>query len=364
MLSPYDLTVPGGVQGQVVGLAATLRARGHEVVVLAPGAPRGARPDGVLALGRAVGVPANGSVAPVCLSPLAASRAVTEVRRHHADLVHLHEPLAPVLGYGPLLAGRRPLVGTFHRSGTSRSYRILAPVARRALRRLAAACAVSEAARRTVAPLVAGEIELVFNGIDLQRFPPRHPGPPPLVPTVLFLGRHEPRKGLAILLEAFVRLQAPARLWVAGAGPQTAVLMRRYPPTDRLCWLGAIDEDEKVARLAAADVLCAPSLGGESFGLVLLEALAAGAALVASDIDGYRQVAAGHARLVPPGDAGALADALAEALADARAGRGRSSAEAVAAARHHAAQWSMDALARRYVGIYERVLALSEPGFR
>src|SRR5579875_1262583 len=131
--------------------------------------------------------PGNGSIAPVCLSPIAAARAVSEVRRRPIDVVHLHEPLAPALGYGLLLSARRPLVGTVHRSGGSGWYRALAPVARVALGRLGAVCAVSEAARRTIAPLVDQEIELVFNGIDLGRFGARSPRPRP-VPVVLFVG--------------------------------------------------------------------------------------------------------------------------------------------------------------------------------
>ncbi len=363
MVSPYDLEVPGGVQGQVRGLAAALGDLGHWVRVLAPGPPAARVGAGVLTLGRSVGLRANGSVAPVSISPLAAARAAREVRRESYDLVHLHEPLAPALNYGLLLAARQPIVGTFHRNGPSLWYRALAPLARPALARLAVCCAVSESARDNVAALVDGEIEVMFNGIDLERFGPpggARSGPP----TVLFVGRHEPRKGLSVLLSAFERLAPPARLWVAGAGPETAALRRRHPPSDRVVWLGPITDEEKVSRLADADVFCAPSLGGESFGLVLLEAMAAGVALVATDIDGYRAVAAGHARLVPPGEPAALADALADALASARVGTGGSSPEALGTARHHAEGWSMAELARRYVEVYERVLRTETAGGR
>jgi phosphatidylinositol alpha-mannosyltransferase len=355
MVSPYDLQVPGGVQGQVQGLAAALGGLGHQVVVLAPGTPPGVRADGVVFLGRSVGVRANGSVAPVSISPLAAKRAAAEVRSGRYDVIHLHEPLAPAGNYGCLLVARQPIVGTLHRQGSSAFYRLLAPAARFALGRLSACCAVSTAARDNVAGLVRGEVEILFNGIDLERFGGERPVRRP-IPTVLFVGRHEPRKGLAVLLEAFARLAEPAQLWVAGAGPQTAELRRRYPPSDRLVWLGEISEDEKAERLAAADVFCAPSLGGESFGMVLLEALATGLCLVASDIDGYRDVAAGYARLVRPGDADALAAALQDVLADVGAQQGRAAPEALAAERRYAAGWSMEELARRYVGIYERVL--------
>jgi phosphatidylinositol alpha-mannosyltransferase len=248
------------------------------------------------------------------------------------------------------------MVGTFHRNGPSSLYRVLGPLARWALGRLAARCAVSESARDNAASSLGGHYEVLFNGIDVDRFRTDAPTPT-TAPTVLFLGRHEPRKGLAFLLRAFEAVTPPAVLWVAGEGPATAELQRRHPPSATVQWLGAITEEEKVARMAGADVFCAPSLGGESFGMVLLEAMAAGCALVASDIDGYRTAADGQARLVPPGDAAALARALDEALADASAGRGLSSPEARESARARAEQWSMGRLAARYVEIYERVLA-------
>ena len=134
---------------------------------------------------------------------------------------------------------------------------------------------------------------------------------------MLFLGRHEPRKGLHVLLDAFATLERPAVLWVAGDGPATEVQRRRHPESDRVHWLGVLSEEEVASRLAGADVLCAPSLQGESFGMVLLEGMAAGCTVVASDIEGYRMASGGHATLVPPGDAPALARALDAALADA-----------------------------------------------
>ena len=353
MVSPYDLSVYGGVQGQVSGLSAARGALGHDVVVVAPGARAGSGPT--VTVGRAVGVRANGSVAPVSISPAAAVRAARVVRDPTIDVVHLHEPLAPVINYGCLLAARQPIVGTFHRNGTSSLYRVLAPAARFALGRLAARCAVSEAARDNVASL-GGHYEVLFNGVDVDRFADAVPTPTHAA-TVLFVGRHEPRKGLAVLLDAFGSLGQPAVLWIAGSGPATAELRRRYPPSETLQWLGVITDEEKAARMAGADVFCAPSLGGESFGMVLLEAMAAGCALVASDIDGYRAAALDHARLVEPGDPAALATALDETLSDAAAARGLSSAEAHGSARRRAEEWSMARLAGRYVEIYERVLA-------
>jgi len=353
MVSPYDLTVPGGVQGQVVGLASALRSLGHEVVVVTPG-PWADRNGPLITVGRAIGVRANGSVAPLALSPLAAVRAGRSVRRGGFDVVHLHEPLAPVVNYGCLVAASQPIVGTFHRNGASAWYRLLGPGVRWAVGRLAARCAVSEAARDNVAKFCQGEFEVLFNGVDVDRY--RTDSPTPTEgPTVLFVGRHEPRKGLAVLLEAVSLMARPPVLWIAGAGPATAQLQARFPASTTVQWLGAISEDEKVARMAGAQVFCAPSTGGESFGMVLLEAMAAGCAVVASDIDGYRQAAGGHASLVAPNDPKALAVMLEAALDDAASVTGGSSPEALASARRHAERWSMIELARRYEEIYERV---------
>lgn len=352
MTSPYDLGVPGGVQGQVMGLSEALRALGHEVVTVAPGPP--AVGPSLVTVGRSVGVRANGSVAPVALSPASARRARRVVLDRRVDVVHLHEPLAPTLNYGGLFSRGRPIVGTFHRSGASVVYRAFGPAVRWVLGRLSARCAVSESARAMVARYAADEIEVLFNGVAVERY--RDAAPAPTVgPTVLFVGRHEPRKGLGILLDAVAGMPEPPIVWVAGAGPQTAELKARHPASERLVWLGAISEEEKAARLSGADVLCAPSIGGESFGVVLLEGMAAGCAVVASDIDGYRQAAGGHARLVPPGDQAALRTALHAALAAVRNG-GPEVAAAGAAATAHANKWSMSALAQRYLAIYERVL--------
>jgi len=360
MVCPYSLSRPGGVQGQATGLARALRRLGHEVAVVAPGTSGDSTPetrfDGTHVMGGAVGVRANGSVAPVSLSPLAARRVEQFVRRHRADVVHLHEPMAPLLGYGCLLGRPAPLVGTFHRAGDSGWYRALGPLTRWAGRRLAVACAVSEEARRTAQAASGGTFEVVFNGVEVERFSSAAPTPSDR-PTVLFLGRHEERKGLGVLLEAMESVPDPVVLWVAGDGPASVALRPRYPESERVRWLGLLDESEVASRLAGADVLCAPSLHGESFGMVLLEAMAAGSVVVASDLPGYRAAAAGQAELVPPGDAGALGRALAGALADAALATGRSSPEQLAAGRAHAEGWSMERLARRYEALYQRALA-------
>jgi phosphatidylinositol alpha-mannosyltransferase len=161
-----------------------------------------------------------------------------------------------------------------------------------------------------------------------------------------------------VLLDAFAMLERPAVLWVAGEGPATEVERRRHPESERVRWLGMLSDDEVASRLAGADVLCAPSLHGESFGMVLLEGMAAGCTVVASDIEGYRKASAGHATLVPPGDKAALSRALGIALADAVEGSGLSAPDARKSAVEYARNWSMESLAERYVDVYERAIAL------
>jgi phosphatidylinositol alpha-mannosyltransferase len=197
-----------------------------------------------------------------------------------------------------------------------------------------------------------GQYELTFNGVELEPYAKTTPWSTD-GPTILFLGRHEPRKGLAVLLEAMAELPADVRLWVAGDGPETESLRRRVAGDVRIEWLGRVTDEEKAARLRGAHVFCAPSLGGESFGVVLLEAMAAHTPVVASDLPGYANVArAGHdALLVPPGDAPALAAALRRVFAEPA-----TAAALVASGDGRAAEFSMDRLAEIYVGLYERVL--------
>jgi phosphatidylinositol alpha-mannosyltransferase len=367
MLSPYALSRPGGVQGQVLGLSRALRALGHDVTILAPDDGRAApAPDvgEVFVAGHPTGLRSNGSVAPVTISPLAAVRATRFVRRGAFDVVHLHEPLAPIASYGIALRAKVPMVGTYHRAGVSRWVLPFKPLLNRVGARLGVRVAVSEAARQTAVRSNGGAYEVLFNGIAMERFSEATPVKDPEGrPTVLFLGRHETRKGLSVLLDAFAAVERPAVLWVAGDGPAGEVQRRRHPESDRVHWLGLLSDDEVAARLAGAHVLCAPSLRGESFGMVVLEGMAARCAVVASDIDGYRDAAGGHAALVAPGDVDALARALGVALADAAEGEGsgQSSPEALGAAVEHAREWSMDALALRYVEIYRRAIGRFVP---
>lgn len=316
------------------------------MVVLAPS--DGPTPGGVVSLGRTVGVPANGSIAPVAPHPAAALRTLRLLSRGRFDVVHLHEPLVPGPCLSALALARHPLVGTFHRSGRSAAYTALGPPARLVLRRLDARCAVSVQAAETARAQLGGDYQLVFNGVDEGGFSAAVPAAT-RGPTIVFIGRHEPRKGLGLLLEAYRRLPPGTALWVLGSGPQTARMREEAKDLPAVEWLGRVGEAEKASRLKAADILCAPSIAGESFGMVLLEGMAAGCVVVASDIPGYRSVATdgADALLVAPGDPVALAGALGRALADPElAGRLRSAGREVARA------CSLERLAAEYEVIY------------
>ena len=227
-------------------------------------------------------------MAPVAPDPSNALRTIAALRDEHFDVVHLHEPLAPGCTVTTLVCSNAPMVGTFHAAGTSASYRWLAPFLRPLAARLTIRCAVSEDARDLAQGGLGGEYVLLHNGIDVERFAKATPWPTE-GPTVLFLSRHEERKGLDVLIDALPALPAHARVWVASDGPDTARLKAAAAGDDRVEWLGRIDEGEKIRRLRGAEVLCAPSLRGESFGMILLEAMAAETPIVASDLPGLPQ---------------------------------------------------------------------------
>ena len=352
LVCPYSLTVPGGVQTQALGLLRSLRETGHEVRLLAP--CDGPPPDaGVTPLGNSMGTSVNGSIAPLAPDPSAALRTIRALRDEDFDVLHLHEPLAPGPTVTAALFASSPMVGTFHAAGDSAAYRWLTPLTRWVAKRLTERCAVSEDARKLAQESLGGEYRLLYNGIETDLYKKASPTPTDR-PTVFFIGRHEPRKGLDILLEAMAQLPADVRLWVAGDGPDTATLKARFAGDARIEWLGRVTDAEKAARMQGADVFCAPSLRGESFGVVLLEAMAARTPVVASDLPGYRNVAIADrdGLLVPAGDSTALAAALARVLNDrSLAGRLADAGEARAAA------FSMDSLAEAYLGIYDEAIA-------
>ena len=352
VVCPYSLTVPGGVQGQVLGLTRALREMGVEARILAPS--DGPPPEAwVTPLGKSVPASSNGSVAPIAPDVSASLRTIRALRDERFDVVHLHEPLCPGPTVTTLLTCDAPMVGTFHRAGGSKAYAALSPLVRWGGRKLRARVAVSADAEDTARQALGGEYRVLFNGVEVERFA-KATAWPTTGPTVLFIGRHEHRKGLGTLLDAMADVPGDVRLWIAGDGPETAELRTRHANDDRLEWLGRIDDDELAARLRGADVFCAPSLHGESFGVVLLEAMAAQTPIVASDLPGYRNVARPdeHGVLVPPGDPLALAEALRRIL-----GEPATAARLVDAGAARAEEFSMSRLAERYAEIYAEVTA-------
>ena len=350
IVCPYSLTRPGGVQMQALGLARTLGRRGYAARVLGP--CDGPPPDpNVTPLGNSLPAISNGSVAPVAPDPSCQLRAVRAMRDESFDVIHLHEPLAPGPTMTALLVRPAPLIGTFHAAGASLAYDLMPRAARFLANRLDYRVAVSPEARDTARNAFGGSYDLLYNGVELSTYGSARPEPSS-GPTILFVGRHEPRKGLGVLLAALRKLPPTVRLWIAGEGPETAALRAKSAGDPRVDWLGTITDTEKIARIKGADVLCAPSLRGESFGIVLLEAMAAGTVVVAGNIAGYRNVArpGRDALLVPPGDADALAGAIDRVLSD-----GALSRRLVEAGLARAEDFSMGGLAERYLERYEQI---------
>ena len=350
IVSPYSLTVPGGVQQQVLGLARSLRAKGHEVRVLGP--CDGPPPDAfVTPLGNSLPTAVNGSIAPLAPDASAALRTIRALNDEAFDVVHVHEPLVPGPSLTALLVKMAPVVATFHSAGESAAYRTFSRQLKWVASRIDIRVAVSKDAVELAQRYIGGEYEVLFNGIELGDY--STPSTSPRENAIFFIGRHEERKGLSNLLEALAQLPPDVRLWIASDGPQTAELKIRFGSDSRIEWLGRISDSEKISRMGRASVFCAPSLHGESFGVVLLEAMAAGTPVVASNLDGYRNVATDDetALLVETGNVASLASALARVLVDPLL-----ATRLTANGREHAQRFSMDALADRYIELYERAL--------
>ncbi|MCO6011400.1 glycosyltransferase family 4 protein [Actinoallomurus purpureus] len=360
IVCPYTWDVPGGVQQHVRDLAETLFALGHEVSVIAPADEDTPLPSYVVPAGRAVPVPYNGSVARLAFGFLSAGRVRRWIREGAFDVLHVHEPAAPSLGLLACWAADGPIVGTFHASfERSRALSAAGPILQSALEKITARIAVSEKARRTLVEHLGGDAVLIPNGVTTERYSMAEPLPgwPGDDGALGFLGRmDEQRKGLPVLLAAFEilgRRRPRLRLLLAGPGDTGEVLARVSPDLrDRVVVLGMVSEADKVRALHSVDVFVAPNTGGESFGIVLAEAMSAGAPILASDIEAFRRVLLdGRAgALFPVGDAGALAAAAAELLDDAPR-RKQLSAEARTAVRAY--DWST--VARDVLRVYETV---------
>ncbi len=387
LISPYSWTYPGGVTRHIEALAAELQALGHETRILAPYDPddalarhlhRGARPQrleppaGFVSLGRTFGLPANGAVSNITGAPGAVLALRRELRSGRYDVAHLHEPIVPMVCWDMLRgACGLPLVGTFHTYSENPISNGIAAVplgGRRRMNRLRVRIAVSEAAAWTARRFYGGRYRIVPNGVHLSerralarasgsRSPQN--GPAPL--RILFIGQAVERKGLPVLLRAFEALRdhVPATLTLVGASAEEVAHMTL---DDRaISALGKVSEARKLAELARADVLCSPSLGGESFGMVITEGLAAGTPVLASDIPGYRDVLRDgiDGQLVPAGDPLALAEALRTlALEPERRAR------MALAARERAERFAWPHVAAEVLDCYEQALAVGEPSTR
>ncbi len=350
LVCPYSLDVPGGVQAHVLGLADALRGLGHDAAVLAPGA--GPVPEYVTSAGRALGLPYNGSVARVAFGPVSYARVRRWLAEHRFDVLHLHEPTTFSLSALALMIAEGPVVATFH-TATDRSLvlRAMGGVARPLLERVTARIAVSPTARRVQVEHLGGDAVEIPNGVDVAGTAAAEPLPSD-GPTIGFLGRYdEPRKGMPVLIDAcrlLARTRPDLRLLVVGPGDPNLLAGAGL----RVTALGAVDDAAKARALRSMDVFCAPNLGGESFGIVLAEAMAAGAPVVASDLDAFAAVLDGHGVLVPPGDPPALAAAIDGLLAD----PGRRAALA-AAGRARAEAFAWPTVAARVAQVYRAAIA-------
>ncbi len=365
LVCPYSWDVPGGVQFHVRDLAEHLIATGHDVSVLAPADDDQPLADYVVPAGRAIPVPYNGSVARVLFGPVSAARVRRWVGDGDFEVLHVHEPAAPSLSLLACWAAAGPIVGTFHTSSLrSRAMAAMYPLLYPALEKIGGRIAVSEDARRTLVEHLGGDPVLIPNGVFVDRFAAARPRDEWCSEggTLVFLGRvDEPRKGLATLFAALpevLRRRPRARLLVAGPsnnGDSEDLLAAMAPEVRKaVTMLGQVDDADKASLLRSADVYVAPNTGGESFGIVLAEAMAAGAVVVASDLDAFRRVLDGGrcGVLVPVGDAAALAGTLVQVLAD-QPLRDRLRASA----REVVARYDWGTVASQVLAVYETVAA-------
>jgi phosphatidylinositol alpha-mannosyltransferase len=378
LVSPYSWTYPGGVTRHIEALAGQFMATGHDVRVLAPYDPpdrlsarlhRGARPqerdlpEWVVPLGRTLGIKANGAVSNLSLFPDAVTRLRRELRDGDFDVIHVHEPHAPAIGYDALDATAAPLVGTFHcYSDNVLSNGLFANVmfgAKRKLNHLHVRIAVSEAAAWTGRRFFGGDYRIVPNGVEVPAELAEASRDPDAPLRLVFVGQAVERKGLPVLLRAFeaLREHIPVELVVVGADAEEVDPLL-LDGGEGVTVLGKVSDEDKHAALASADLLVAPSLGGESFGMVLTEGFAAGTPVVASDIPGYRDVVRDGTDgvLFPRGDATALAETLRDLAVDpvARGAMAR-------AARAHAERYAWPTVAAEVLDAYRDAAAIPRP---
>lgn len=326
IVNPYSWDVPGGVGFHIRGLALKFRSRGHDVRVLTPSSSRDL-PDWISSAGQSVSVPFNGSVANISVSPAALRRTRRWLADNAFDVVHVHEPVVPSVSMAAAMLSSAPLVGTFHAAlGRSVSRAIASAPMRLYMERIGVRIAVSEEARRTLIEHHGGDAVIIPNGVETASFRRASTDPRWMAtdsrPVIVFLGRlDEPRKGLSVFagaIEGVLDKMPGARFLIAGRGDAPEIRRQVARFGDSVSFLGGISDEEKASLLAGASVYVAPQTGGESFGIVLVEAMAAGTAVVASDIPAFRAVLEdGRAGvLFETGSSAALVDQLLGLLAD------------------------------------------------
>jgi phosphatidylinositol alpha-mannosyltransferase len=325
-VSPYAWDVPGGVQAHIRDLAHFFKSQGHEISILAPAMDESAiEEDFVVPAGRPVAIPFNGAVARVLFGPLAASRVRQWLISNNFDLLHLHEPAIPSLSLLACSIAEGPMVGTFHAAAPRQKIAFaIAPFIEPIVEKLRARIAVSEFARETLRIHLDTDAVVIPNGIDVKTFRDAQPNPSWSRGTSIgFVGRfNEPRKGLDLLLESLpdiVRIHPEVRLLIAGPGEGLEVMQSLQPGLrSRIEFLGRISDEEKATLLRSVSVYVAPNTGGESFGIILAEAMAAGAAIVASDLPAFDTVLSGgrYGKLFSNGDRTGLATEIISLLSN------------------------------------------------
>ncbi|WP_431041265.1 glycosyltransferase family 4 protein [Streptomyces sp. P1-3] len=360
IVCPYSWDVPGGVQFHIRDLADHLIRGGHEVSVLAPADDGTPLPPYVVSAGRAVPVPYNGSVARLNFGFLSAARVRRWLHEGAFDVIHIHEPASPSLGLLSCWAAQGPIVATFHTSNPrSRAMIAAYPILQPALEKISARIAVSEYARRTLVEHLGGDAVVIPNGVDVDFFARAEPRKEWQGGTLGFIGRiDEPRKGLPVLMRALPRILAErpeTRLLVAGRGDEKEAVAGLPPQMrDRVEFLGMVSDEDKARLLRSVDVYVAPNTGGESFGIILVEAMSAGAPVLASDLDAFGQVLAGGeaGELFANEDAEALAASVVRLLGDPARRAGLSDR-----ARRHVRRFDWSTVGADILAVYETVTA-------
>ena len=351
IVCPYALSIYGGVQEQVLAMSRELGARGNEVLIVSPDSSDLNDYESTARIshfGRLISIPANGSRAPITLSFSAARKAQRLVSEFKPDVVHFHEPFAPLVGWSVLRSHSAPAVATFHRSGDGPAFSLTSPLLKWLSKNLDVCASVSSQAEKTIKKAVGVESKVLFNGFETNRFvaTPRERSGEVILTTI---GRLEERKGTATAISAVKSHNSNnTQLWklvVIGDGPDRSKLEALAGHDENIVFVGAANDVDKRAWLRRSNALLCPAIKGESFGLVLLEGMASETSVVASDIDGYRDAAGSFATLFEPGSSSALEKAITRALSS-------ETTESIAAARNHAENWSMSRLIDQYETLY------------